>query len=205
MIFRNFAERLLGSKAKVKLLSHILAPYADGQYFALPPSSEREFAKLVGLSHTAVQKSFQDFYDANLVHPANVGNSKMWVINPESYAFQALVKQPLPADLFRRPPALLLQSLIRIAFSEEFNSKEVAQVVIYGSVANKTETPSSDIDLLIMVSTELVKQKLQVKFETLDKKCRLLFGNQLSVNCVVLSSAQPAWIADALENGIKVM
>ncbi|MFH1247265.1 MAG: nucleotidyltransferase domain-containing protein [Candidatus Micrarchaeota archaeon] len=208
MLFRDFGERLLGSKVKLRLLSHLLAPYSDGQFFALPPASQREFAQLIDVSHTAVANAFEDFYNTNLVHPAHVGSSKMWIINGDSYAFEVLTHSPLTA-LFRQPPLVKLESMIRETFSKHQGIVESA--VIYGSIAKKTESPSSDIDLMLLVKTPNAEKVLQSDIEKLDLTCRKLFGNNLSKMVsekfvsADFSGFQPEWFADALDNGINVM
>lgn len=204
MIFRDFAERLLGSKVKLRLLNHLLAPYSDGASGMPLPASEREFAALVDISHTAVGKAFEEFYAVNLVRPINVGSSKMWVINSESYAFELLTHYPL-TELFRQPPLLRLESLIRKAFSKHLEVVESA--VIYGSIAKKTEMPSSDIDLMLLVKTSNASKLLQNEIEALDKTSRKLFGNMISVKLAPadFSEVQPEWLSNALDTGINVM
>ena len=205
MIFRDFAERLLGSKVKLRLLNHLLAPYGDGFFATHLQTSEREFAALVGISHTAVGAAFEDFYDANLVRPVNVGTSKMWIVNSESYAFESLVRSPL-TELFRRPPLFKLESLIRTAFSKHIEVVESA--VIYGSIATKLEMPSSDIDLMILVKTPITRadKVLRSELEALDLTCRKLFGNTVSLKIIRKShlALQPEWVADAMNKGIWV-
>ncbi len=204
MIFRDFNEQLLGSKVKLKLLSHLLAPYSDGQFFALPPASQRELAQLVGVSHTAVANAFEDFYNANLVSPSHVGSSKMWIINGESYAFEVLTRAPL-TELFRQPPLLRLESLIRSAFSKHRNVVEMA--VIYGSIPRFVESRTSDVDIMLLLKVPPESQVLQKEIEDLSTICRKLFGNMLSVTKVEpgFAASRPPWFSEALDTGIKVM
>ncbi len=205
MIFKDFTERLLGSRVKLRLLNHFLAPYADSQNGISPlmPASEREFAALVGISHTAVGKAFEDFYVVNLVRPISAGTSKLWVINNESYAFELLTRVPL-TEMFRLPPLLKLESLIRQTFSKYPNIVDLA--VIYGSIAKRTEMPSSDIDLMLLVKNPRASKILQNEIEEFDRICRKLFGNTVSVRFVSSNlHGQPEWIRGALDAGIKVM
>jgi predicted transcriptional regulator len=82
MQFHDFAETLLGSKVKVKLLRHLLT---EGGI-----SSEREAAKIFGVSHSAVNKVLEEFYELNLIMPTSVGNVKVWVLNKSSFANEFL-------------------------------------------------------------------------------------------------------------------
>ncbi len=204
MIFHDFAARLLGSKAKLKVLNYLLAPYPDGQFYGLPPASERELGNMVGLSHTAVQKSFQDFADANLTKPAHVGNAKMWIINGQSYAFELLTKEPF-VKICHMPPLQKLESMIR----QKLCSVPGAEMaIIYGSIAARTETTTSDIDIVVLAKDDKVKEAAAKQIEELDSKCRALFGNMLSVvfvNKDPLKGRWPPWMSEALDKGVKVM
>ncbi len=66
MQFRDFAENLLASKVKIKPLRVLLGEETI--------TSERELAKLIGVSHGAVNKAMKDFYELNLVVPLRAGN-----------------------------------------------------------------------------------------------------------------------------------
>ncbi|MBS3082858.1 helix-turn-helix transcriptional regulator [Candidatus Pacearchaeota archaeon] len=61
MQFHNFAENLLGSRVKIKLVRQLLLEEAI--------TSERDLAKLLGISHTAVSKTLKELHEFNLVSP----------------------------------------------------------------------------------------------------------------------------------------
>src|SRR3989338_5794492 len=85
MQFKDFAESLLGSKVKIKILRILLSEETI--------TSERELAKMLGVSHGAVNKAMKDFYELNLVSPLRIGNVNAWQLNKDSLAFSRLDKK----------------------------------------------------------------------------------------------------------------
>lgn len=203
MIFRDFAERLLGSKVKLRMLKHLLVGHPHA---GLLPSSERELAKLCGVSNAAVNKAFRDFYELGLVSPMSVGGSNVWRLNDKSYAYWVLAA-PLAGELLRQSPLALLESEIREALASDYNAGRVKEAVIYGSIANGTEKSSSDIDLLLLIDSKKSEKRIRKAVEALDSKCSGLFGNMISPYFLVYSTldSQPDWVKKALSTGIKVM
>ena len=203
MIFRDFAERLLGSKVKVKMLKYLL-PVTP---FSAPLStSERELARLCGVSNAAVNHAFRDFYDLGLVGPMSVGGSNVWQLKVKSHAFEVLSK-PLADELLRRSALARLESEIRLILSGEVNAGRLRQAVIYGSIAEGKEKDDSDIDLLLLIDSKKSEDKVRPAVEELDAKCRELFGNVVSPYFIVYGTldSQPAWVKKVLSTGIKVM
>lgn len=85
MQFRNFAENLLGSKVKIKVLKYLLSEATI--------TSEREISRLIGLSPGAVNKTLKEFQNLNLINPMKVGNITTWRLNKESYAYKFYVSK----------------------------------------------------------------------------------------------------------------
>jgi len=166
MQFREFAEQLLGSKVKIKLLRYIISEEAI--------TSEREIAKLIGVSPAAVNKTLKEFYNLNLITPMRVGNVLVWQLNKDSYAcnyiqfFFSKIKnreQPIQ-DLIRR-----VGSLTQLNF--------VKEVIIFGSIAERRELPNSDIDLFVLVEDEKGRKNISERIDILNNDCLRLYGNKL--------------------------
>ena len=60
MIFTNYLERVLGSKAKIKILRTVYKIPEKGW-------TSRELSMFIGISHTAVLKSLPDLIDMNIL------------------------------------------------------------------------------------------------------------------------------------------
>ncbi len=168
MQFRNLAENLLGSKVKVKLVRYLLLEEAI--------TSEREIAKLIGVSHAAVNKALKELHEQNLVVPLRVGNSMVWQLNKQSYAYQLLQSFPL---LLKQTPISRLIIQIKASLG---HLKYVKKSVIYGSIALSTELPNSDIDLFVLVESEKDRKDVIPSLSSLNESCMRMFGNGLSAN-----------------------
>ena len=168
MKFRNFAEKLLGSKTKVNVLSYLLLSEI--------PLSEREMSKYVGASNTAVSKILKEFHELNLISPIRIGNSLTWKLNRESYAYQSLDNSF--KWLSKNKPLEHLKDTILQNFC---GYSGIKRLVIFGSIAKGTEEFNSDIDLFILVDNEQSKKDV-IKFAPdFSEKCLKYFGNIASI------------------------
>jgi len=193
MQFRNFAENLLGSKVKIKLIRYLLSEEAI--------TSEREIAKLIGVSHSAVNKALNELHEQNLIAPTRVGNVMIWHINRESYAYQLLQSFTL---LLKQMPFDRLKTEITAGLNY---LAYVKKAVIYGSVALGTELPNSDIDLFILVKSEKDRKHILPLLSPLNGKCLRMFGNILSPNISThkeLSESKNKKFLESVKNGIVV-
>lgn len=169
MQFRDFAEQLIGSKVKIKLLRHIISEEAI--------TSEREIAKLINISPAAVNKALKEFHNINLITPMRVGNVIIWQLNKDSYAYSYL--QTLFHKLKdREQPIQDLKKHIR----ELSNFKYIKKAIIFGSIAEGRELPNSDIDLFILVENEEDRKNISLWIDNLTNKCFRLYGNKLNAH-----------------------
>lgn len=168
MQFHDFAESLLGSKVKVKLIRHLLAEETI--------SCEREIAKLLRVSHSAVNKSLRDFYEQNLIKPVRVGNVKIWHLNKESYAYQFLTSFD---RWIKISPLEHLKSTIKSCLG---HLTFIKKVIIFGSIAEGKELPNSDIDLFILVEKDEDRKNVLYYTSNLNETCLKVYGNKLSTN-----------------------
>lgn len=195
MQFRDFIKKALGSEARVKVLLYLFKDKT--------PTSEREIARLLGLSHSAVNKIMKDFQDVNLIASMRIGTAQVWRLNEKSYAYWAL--QDL-GRLAKWPPVEHLKEYI---ISPAFRAYPgVKKVVIFGSLAEGRESPSSDIDLFILVESEDIKKTILERLPELADKCLQLYGNALSPHLMTEKEAQTSEnkiIIEAIRKGLSVI
>lgn len=184
MQFRNFAEMLLGSKVKIRILERILEDRII--------TSERELAKIIGVSHGAVNKAFKEFHELNFVTPLRVGNAIAWEVNTNSYAYESIkMLQFAPLDILKGE---LLAAL---------EHPSVKKVVVYGSVAEGRELPNSDIDVFILVGYEENKKTIAPKIDEATHRILQLFGNKLSPTILTLRNIKLKKYEHLLEDVAK--
>ena len=166
MIFRNFAKNMLGSKVKIKIIMYMLSENAQ--------TSERELARILDVSHMAVNKSMKQLYDLNLVSPMKIGNVLSWKFNKNSYAYEHIAQNPLKG-IADNPPLSDLKTI----FSKKLTKKDLKEAIIFGSIAERKEEPDSDIDLLIITKNEKHKKQIKKTLAELSQICIQRYGNIL--------------------------
>lgn len=175
MQFELSLDKIIGSKAKIKILKYL---------FGHPASmSENELAKLIKVSVMTINRLMKELRELNLVSMERVGNANVWSVNKESYAYAALSKimgeisgvstplEHLKATLFGNIPKEL-----------------VKKVILYGSVAQGKSRVNSDIDLYILVKSQKEAEELMAPLDKLSNLCLSLYGNRLAP--YVLTEAQ---------------
>ncbi|MBM3303874.1 MAG: nucleotidyltransferase domain-containing protein [Candidatus Aenigmarchaeota archaeon] len=165
MKFRNFAEGLLGSKVKVKVIMYMLSENV--------PTSEREVARILNVSHMAVNKVMKDFHDFNIITPFKIGNVISWKLNERSYAYEAVTNIK---HMAKWPPLEDLKAKIR----SKLSGYALKRVAIFGSVAEGREEPDSDIDLLVITEDEKQKKEVVRALAGFSDDCIQRYGNRLS-------------------------
>jgi len=196
MIFRNFFENALGSRAKIRILRYLLSERL--------PTSERELAQVLGISHTAVNKSMKDLQETGLVSPVRIGNVNAWSVNEKSYACRALAG--MKSIAIHPSPLEELKQKISGAIAYK---KGARKIIIFGSLAEGTETESSDIDLLIVVDKKEDATALSPPLAKLEEDCLAVFGNRLSTRLLTrLEAHEPenaALIKHAEQKGVTIV
>ncbi len=167
MIFRDFAIRWLGSKAKLKIALHMLA--------GAGPVGERELSRAVGLSHVAVGKALKDIAEVNFLRKSRAGNVNIWSLNEKSYA--CLCAKNLEF-LSGNPPLLHLKQSLEVDFGEAY--RYMKKIVLFGSIAEGTEKESSDIDLFILLEREEYKKAAMKRVIEISERYKELYGNSIS-------------------------
>lgn len=137
-------------------------------------TSERELAKIIGVSHGAVNKALKDFHDLNLVSPLRIGNSLAWQLNKQSYAYRLLQNfiheiKATPLDNLKMKVQTYLSARPRLR-----------EAIIYGSIAEGKDIPGSDIDLFILVEDEKERKDIVHALSSLNSECLNLYGNKIS-------------------------
>ena len=73
------AKQVFGSTLKRKILRFL---FQDQE-----PISERELSRVLGVSHTAVNKAMKQLLDLNIVKGKTVGTAMVWELNKKSFAY----------------------------------------------------------------------------------------------------------------------
>ena len=106
-----------------------------------------ELIRLTGSGSGAVQRELERLSSSGLVNVSLVGKRKHYQANPESPVFEELRSLVVKTVAVRQPVQEALEPL----------AARISLALIYGSVADGTDTVSSDIDLLIVADNLMLE------------------------------------------------
>ena len=195
MRFHKPLQALLDSKAKLKLLTYLF-----GQREV--EMSERELARVLGLSNFSVNQLMKLFEQNNLVERRRVGATTVWRLKQGSYYHQLL--QPVFKRISTFPaPIEHLKNLVLSSYP----LKQVSRIYLYGSIAEARENYNSDIDLFVIVKSGADKEEIERANDKLRVSCPTLYGN--SAQIVVMNEAEyrhkrGSSLIRQVENGLRL-
>jgi len=205
------AKQVFGSALKRKIL-HFL--FKDQE-----PISERELSRVLGVSHTAVNKAMKQLLDVNIVKGKTVGTAMVWELNKKSFAYPHVkafltASEISPLDWLKKAikdNISFYNMLIKVGrkTKSHITKKDPALILdayIIGSVAEGTSRPDSDVDVLLII--EDGKDKEGVRELARERGLELLerCGNEVSVHLYTQNDVdknKPSWLRESIRKGIR--
>ncbi len=181
------------------------------------PVSERELARILGVSNVAVNKAMKQLLEFNIVKANTGGTAFVWQVNEKSFTYpyvKAFVEAERmnPLEYVKKTIKEELENKNKGSATENWENNRgkpmITGAYIFGSVVDKTATPESDIDVLILLEfdhkNEILKKELsnRVGIKILEET-----GNKISFHVYSIKSLQknePQWLQHAINNGIRV-
>lgn len=158
---------VLNSKTKVKIIKFLLTHEAS--------MSEREIASILKISHMSVNRTMRDLADINFVNFITIGKAHLWKVNHKSYAYRVLSELIKDISDIKEP----IEDLKKI-IQKNLPRTIIKRVVLFGSIANGSESTNSDIDIFVLVKDKRSKEKLESSIEKLSNICLEMYGNRLA-------------------------
>lgn len=195
MQFELSLDKIIGSKAKIKILKYLFGHLAS--------MSENELAKVIKISPMTINRLMKELRELNLASMERVGNANVWSVNKESYAYKALSK--IVGEISGASTPL---EHLKLILSENIPRELVKKIILYGSVAQGKSKPNSDIDLYILVRSQKEAQNLTPYIDRLSNLCLSLYGNRLAPYILTESQLQEKKklpILKEIEKGIPII
>lgn len=195
MQFELSLDKLIGSKAKVKILKYLFGHQAS--------MSENELAKIVKVSAMTINRLMKELRELNLVSMERVGNANVWSVNKESYAYTILSKIISEISAVPTPLEHLKETL-----TGNIPKELVKKVILYGSVAQGKSRVNSDIDLFILVKSQKEAEELTPHIDKLSSLCLSLYGNRLAPYTLIetqLQEKKKLPLLKEIEKGIQII
>jgi predicted nucleotidyltransferase len=143
MLVNNFLENLFSTPSNIAVL-RVLNNRVIG-------ITGRETARLTGLTHRSALKSLTTLEELGVVTRVTGGRDHLFTLNREKYIVRQVIKHIFEAENNFNPAV--------ISSIKKSLSKLTESIIIYGSVARKEESITSDYDLCIVFSKHLTEIK----------------------------------------------
>lgn len=168
MLF-NPLDGILGSTAKVQTLRALLPLTA--------PVSGREAQKLARIkSRKGASTALEDLFDLGVLQRTETRGSHLYQVNREHELVRPL------AILFGEEEGRLqlLVSTLRSGLAERNLAERVCSVILYGSNARRGATPRSDVDILVVVDSDVVASEVKEALYDSGQDLRRRLGLRIS-------------------------
>lgn len=195
MQFELSLDKIIGSKAKIKILKYLFGHQAS--------MSENELAKVIKISSMTVNRLMKELHELNLVSAVRVGNANVWSVNKESCAYISLSK--IMGEISGVPTPF---EHLKVTLFENIPKELVKKVILYGSVAKGKSKINSDIDLYILVRSQKEAEELTLYIDKLSSLCLSLYGNRLAPYILTeaqLQEKKKLPLLKEIEKGIQII
>ncbi len=138
----------------------------------LHPLSGREVARQAGMNHRSCLRALSALEELRLVTRQRGGRDHFFTMNRQHRLLHdgILPLLEVEAEFANSVGSALSRNLRR----------DVTSLILFGSVARREETPSSDLDLCLIVPTSATKQKALEKVHALAPAVLRLYGIRIS-------------------------
>lgn len=168
MKIHNALDNILNSESKLKILRQL---HKTGE-----ESSGRQIAKEIGVSPAACHKYLQELYIQKVLAFRIIGNNHLYSLNNRNIIVDTIVK-----DIFQKESELpaTLGKMILEGINKEIKVK-IVSIAIFGSISKKTEKPSSDIDLLMVVKDKKDIEEIEEMIYKVSEAVSNKYGSSIS-------------------------
>lgn len=167
---------ILGSAGNVRALRALLSDRS--------PQSAPQLARLTGLTPQGVRLVLDTLARQQLVKVHGSGRAQLYALN-ESHPFASAL-----AALFQEEQQRWERLLAKIREMLVKRGAAVRAAWLYGSVARGEDTPRSDLDIALLVSSQAVADQVREDFMPLED------GQQLHISLTALTPKELAALPD---------
>ena len=157
MRINNPATHILNSQAKIACLRLLCTHPTE--------LNGTQLGKIVGLTPATVHKAMKELFNEQIVTLKGAGNSHLYELNKEN-----IIVQEMLIPLFLKEAGLLngLIDEIRKIVNRSSLKNQILSLALFGSVHEKRERATSDVDLFVLIRDKKIKDKVMEIF--IDRK-----------------------------------
>jgi DNA-binding transcriptional ArsR family regulator len=178
MRFQDPLDTILDHGTKVQILRFLCR--RGGEW------NGRRMAKELSLNPATTHRLLKELRQATLLDLKKIGNNLIYSLRDDHYLVREMLK-----PLFTREAAAVgrLKGLILDQLKADLRG-QVLSIALYGSVATGQARPGSDIDLLVLVKSDKVKERVREGLERSWRPIAKRFGNPVSFYVETLQRLQ---------------
>lgn len=185
----DLLDDMLDSRSKVRIL-RLLFRFPEREF------TEREIAKMIGMSPNTVNLAMHEFRKTNVFLYKRIGRTHAYRCNPDSVLFSLLGDLISEEKQMREDLLALLRDRL----------KGVGTCILFGSFARKEESFDSDLDLLIVTGNKgEAGTRTQRLAEELLRKFSITLAPMLFSVEEFGKKRQKKFIKEALSEGIVIV
>jgi predicted nucleotidyltransferase len=169
MRLNNPLDKILNSEVKVRALRIFCRTGGE--------LSGRQMAKMAGVTPKTAHEILQDLLREGVLVMRAVGKTHLFRLNEERAMVSDVLK---PLFSFENALSERLFDNIRLAIKKSALKDDIVSVALFGSVHAKSERPTSDVDLFVVVKTSDLKKKIETLFSEIDQGLSTSWGNLIS-------------------------
>lgn len=164
MVFHRVWDRVFSTWSHVAVL-RALQNSAHG-------STGREIARLSGMNHRSCLQALTELEELSLVRRVRGGRDHLFTLN----------RQHLLVEEGILPLLALERAFSRSLFADVAKrlEKQAKSIIVFGSVTRNEETPSSDLDLCLVVRTEKDRATAEAAVHSIAPELLSRYGAKLA-------------------------
>lgn len=178
MRFHQTLDTMLDSEHKVRILRFLCRK--GGEWVG------RRLAAELSMNPVTAHRALRDLHQATVLDFRKVGSHFLYSLRDDHYLVREVLR-PLFKGEARAQERLL--DMLRREFRTTLRAS-VVSAAIYGSLSRAQERPTSDIDLLVLVSSVQAKQDVRDTMGRIGEAAMRTFGNSLTLYVNTVHEAQ---------------
>ncbi len=178
MRFHQTLDTMLDSEHKVRILRFLCRK--GGEWVG------RRLAAELAMNPVTAHRALRDLHGASVLDFRKVGSHFLYSLRDDHYLVREVLRPLFEGEAHAQERLLDL-------LTREFRTTLRASVVsaaIYGSLSRAQERPTSDIDLLVLVSSVQAKQDVRDALDRVGETTMHTFGNPLALYLQTVREAQ---------------
>ena len=162
-------DKILNSEIKTRILRIFCQNQGE--------MSGRQIARMAGVTPKTAHEILQDLLGEGVLAMRTIGKTYLFCLNEDRLVVKDVLK-----PLFAVENALRerLFGIIRTTVDQSKLKDEIISVAVFGSIHARTERPTSDVDLLVIVKNAAAKRKTEALFSQIDRQVSSQWGNLVS-------------------------